>query len=79
MSVHILVVSIHSVILFQAFIDFLPKYIGMTRPEQEESMEKGEETDGEDTPMRIINGRQPGGEYFFRKINPDLVLPWRGR
>uniref|UniRef100_A0A4W6ER50 Acetylcholine receptor subunit beta n=1 Tax=Lates calcarifer TaxID=8187 RepID=A0A4W6ER50_LATCA len=27
----------------------------------------------------VFNGRQPGGEYFFRKINPDLVIPWRGR
>uniref|UniRef100_A0A8C6TJK5 Acetylcholine receptor subunit beta n=1 Tax=Neogobius melanostomus TaxID=47308 RepID=A0A8C6TJK5_9GOBI len=61
------------------FIDFLPKYIGMTRPEQEESVESGEEESGEDTPMRSYNGRQPGGEYFFRKINPNLVLPWRGR
>ncbi|XP_033839551.1 acetylcholine receptor subunit beta-like [Periophthalmus magnuspinnatus] len=61
-----------------AFIDFLPKYIGMARPEQEESVERGEES-GEGTPIRSYNGRSPGGEYFFRKINPDLVLPWRGR
>uniref|UniRef100_A0AAV2KPE1 Acetylcholine receptor subunit beta n=1 Tax=Knipowitschia caucasica TaxID=637954 RepID=A0AAV2KPE1_KNICA len=59
-----------------AFIDFLPKYIGMARPEQEESEEQGEES-GEATPIRSHNGRSPG-EYCIRKLNPDLVLPWRG-
>uniref|UniRef100_A0A3Q3X8U9 Uncharacterized protein n=1 Tax=Mola mola TaxID=94237 RepID=A0A3Q3X8U9_MOLML len=57
----------------KVFIHFLPKYIGMTRPKPEE------EVPNDDTPVRIFNGRQSGGEYFFRKINPDLVIPWRGR
>lgn len=57
----------------QVFIQFLPKYIGMTRPQQDE------EESCEDTPPTSFNGRVPGGEYFFRKINPDLVIPWRGR
>lgn len=61
----------------QVFIHFLPKYIGMTRPIQEELLETEESDD--DIPIRCFNGRQPGGEYFFRKINPDIVLPWRGR
>lgn len=58
----------------QVFIHFLPKYIGMTRPKEEEKEESSA-----DTPLQNFNGRQPGGEYFFRNINPDLVLPWRGR
>ncbi|XP_034092112.1 cholinergic receptor, nicotinic, beta 1 (muscle) like [Gymnodraco acuticeps] len=59
------------------FIHFLPKYIGMARPTPEEPMLK--EDSSNDSPNPFLNGRQPGGEYFFRKINPDLVLPWRGR
>ncbi|XP_077597861.1 cholinergic receptor, nicotinic, beta 1 (muscle) like [Stigmatopora nigra] len=59
------------------FIEFLPKYIGMTRPEPEEC--PSEEDSCHQTVTPGFNGRQPGGEYFFRKINPDLVLPWRGR
>ncbi|XP_035531612.1 cholinergic receptor, nicotinic, beta 1 (muscle) like [Morone saxatilis] len=61
----------------KVFIHFLPKYIGMTRPNPEEPLLKEESSD--DTPIQSFNGRQPGGEYFFRKINPDLVIPWRGR
>ncbi|XP_076581044.1 cholinergic receptor, nicotinic, beta 1 (muscle) like [Chaetodon auriga] len=61
----------------RVFIHFLPRYIGMMRPNPEEPLLKKESSD--DTPLRIFNGRQPGGEYFFRKINPDLVIPWRGR
>ncbi|XP_040039172.2 cholinergic receptor, nicotinic, beta 1 (muscle) like [Gasterosteus aculeatus] len=61
----------------KVFIHFLPKYIGMTRPNPEEPLL--EEESSEDSPIRGLNGRQPGGEYFFRKINPDLVAPWRGR
>ncbi|CAB1439931.1 unnamed protein product [Pleuronectes platessa] len=60
----------------RVFIHFLPKYIGMMRPNPEEPMSK--EPD-EDTPIQSFNGRQTGGEYFFRKINPDLVMPWRDR
>ncbi|KAG7495946.1 acetylcholine receptor subunit beta-like [Solea senegalensis] len=59
------------------FIHFLPKYIGMMRPNPEEDVVKKEPND--DTPMRSFNGRHPGGEYFFRKINLDLVIPWRDR
>uniref|UniRef100_A0A674P2S0 Acetylcholine receptor subunit beta n=1 Tax=Takifugu rubripes TaxID=31033 RepID=A0A674P2S0_TAKRU len=58
----------------KVFIHFLPKYIGMTRPKLEEHDDTSEEE-----PIRSFNGRQPGGEYFIRKINPDLVMPWRSR
>ncbi|XP_034532448.1 cholinergic receptor, nicotinic, beta 1 (muscle) like isoform X2 [Notolabrus celidotus] len=61
----------------KVFIHFLPKYIGMARPNPEEPLL--EEESNEDTPNPSYISRQPGGEYFFRKINPDLVLPWRGR
>uniref|UniRef100_A0A668RMF0 Cholinergic receptor, nicotinic, beta 1 (muscle) like n=1 Tax=Oreochromis aureus TaxID=47969 RepID=A0A668RMF0_OREAU len=61
----------------KVFIHFLPKYIGMMRPKPEEPL--FEEESADDTPIQSYNGRQPGGEYFIRKINPDLVLPWRGR
>lgn len=60
--------------LSQVFICFLPKYIGMTRPKLEENDDTSEEK-----PIRSFNGRQPRGEYFIRKINPDLVMPWRSR
>ncbi|XP_061664331.1 cholinergic receptor, nicotinic, beta 1 (muscle) like [Syngnathoides biaculeatus] len=59
------------------FIHFLPKYIGMTRPGPEEPVLKEDPRDP--APAPSFNGRRPGGEYFFRKINPDLVVPWRGR
>uniref|UniRef100_A0A3Q0S9S7 Acetylcholine receptor subunit beta n=1 Tax=Amphilophus citrinellus TaxID=61819 RepID=A0A3Q0S9S7_AMPCI len=61
----------------KVFIHFLPKYIGMMRPKPEEPLL--EEESAGDTPIQSYNGRQPGGEYFIRKINPDLVFPWRGR
>ncbi|XP_029942096.1 cholinergic receptor, nicotinic, beta 1 (muscle) like [Salarias fasciatus] len=61
----------------KVFIHILPRYIGMMRPNPEEPMLEDESSD--DAPTRGFNGRQPGGEYFFRKINPDLVIPWRGR
>ncbi|XP_034020074.1 cholinergic receptor, nicotinic, beta 1 (muscle) like [Thalassophryne amazonica] len=57
----------------KVFIDFLPKFIGMMRPIPQGPVLKDE------TPIRTFNGWHPGGEYVFRKINPDLVLPWRGR
>ncbi|XP_053198980.1 cholinergic receptor, nicotinic, beta 1 (muscle) like [Scomber japonicus] len=60
----------------KAFIHFLPKYIGMVRPNPEEPLLKEEK---DTMPIHGFSGRQPGGEYFFRKINPDLVIPWRGR
>ncbi|KAF7229803.1 cholinergic receptor, nicotinic, beta 1 (muscle) like [Nothobranchius furzeri] len=60
------------------FIHILPKYIGMMRPKPEEPMLE-EESEKENTSTQNFSGRQPKGEYFFRKINPDLVLPWRGR
>lgn len=59
--------------ILQVFIQFLPKYIGMTRPQQDE------EESCEETPPTNFNSRVTGGEYFFRKINPDLVIPWKGR
>ncbi|KAM6949306.1 cholinergic receptor, nicotinic, beta 1 (muscle) like [Aplochiton taeniatus] len=60
----------------KVFIHFLPKYLGMQRPNPEEPPE---EAQSDDTPLQSIDGRRPGGEYFFRQINPELVLPWRGR
>ncbi|XP_060887553.1 cholinergic receptor, nicotinic, beta 1 (muscle) like isoform X2 [Labrus mixtus] len=62
----------------RVFIHFLPKYIGMMRPNPEEPLSEEEES-SEEKPVPSYNSRQPGGEYFFRKLNPDLVLPWRGR
>ncbi|XP_028834136.1 cholinergic receptor, nicotinic, beta 1 (muscle) like isoform X3 [Denticeps clupeoides] len=60
----------------KAFIHFLPKYLGMVRPHPEEPLQ---EEAGNDTPLSRLDMRRPGGEYFFRKIDPNLVLPWRGR
>jgi len=50
----------------------------MTRPNPEEPLLE-EESAEDSIPIQGFSGRQPGGEYFIRKINPDLVLPWRGR
>ncbi|XP_046905044.1 cholinergic receptor, nicotinic, beta 1 (muscle) like [Hypomesus transpacificus] len=61
------------------FIHFLPKYLGMQRPETEERPAEEEEEPSNDTPLQSIGGRRLAGEYLFRKINPELVLPWRGR
>ncbi|KAL2079061.1 hypothetical protein ACEWY4_024805 [Coilia grayii] len=60
----------------KTFIHFLPKYIGMQRPHPEEPLE---EEPREDTPPSYMDCRRPGGEYFVRKIDPELVAPWRGR
>ncbi|KAG7465311.1 hypothetical protein MATL_G00175040 [Megalops atlanticus] len=60
----------------KVFIHFLPQYLGMQRPRPEEPLE---EELREDTPLARIDGRRPGTEYFIRKINPELILPWRGR
>ncbi|XP_056156144.1 cholinergic receptor, nicotinic, beta 1 (muscle) like [Lampris incognitus] len=60
----------------KVFIQFLPKYIGMEKPHQEGSVAVAESNDN--IPVPSFNGRRPAGEYFFRKINPDLVLPWKG-
>lgn len=49
----------------------------MTRPEPEEPASS--EESNEDKRVPAFNGRQPGGEYFVRKIDLDLVVPWRGR
>ncbi|KAJ8337773.1 hypothetical protein SKAU_G00367390 [Synaphobranchus kaupii] len=60
----------------KVFIHVLPKYLGMQRPHPEEPLE-AEPIEG--TPMYNMDGRRPGTEYFTRKINPELVLPWKGR
>ncbi|RVE60685.1 hypothetical protein OJAV_G00183610 [Oryzias javanicus] len=63
----------------KVFIHILPKYIGMMRPKIEDPLLEEEESSEDSSTPRGFGGRHPGGEYFFRKINPDLVLPWRGR
>ncbi|KAJ8389287.1 hypothetical protein AAFF_G00121520 [Aldrovandia affinis] len=60
----------------KVFIHFLPPYLGMQRPHPEEELEEGP---SEGTPLSQTDERRPGTEYFIRKINPELVLPWRGR
>uniref|UniRef100_A0AAY4BKZ8 Acetylcholine receptor subunit beta n=1 Tax=Denticeps clupeoides TaxID=299321 RepID=A0AAY4BKZ8_9TELE len=54
----------------KAFIHFLPKYLGMVRPHPEEPLQ---EEAGNDTPLSRLDMRRPGGEYFFRKIDPNLL------
>lgn len=62
----------------QVFINFLPPYLGVLRPHPEESVQKEEPK--EDPPIaRVDYNLRPGGEYFIRKINPELIAPWRGR
>ncbi|CAL8241547.1 unnamed protein product [Merluccius merluccius] len=65
----------------KVFIDFLPKYIGMTRPQTEEpeEWEKEKESTDVDRPLRPLDGRRPGGEYFIRNIDPDRIPPWTDR
>ncbi|KAG9346609.1 hypothetical protein JZ751_006920 [Albula glossodonta] len=60
----------------RVFIHFLPQYLGMQRPHPEEPLE-GDTT--EDTPLSYMDGRRPGTEYFIRKINHEVIMPWRGR
>ncbi|XP_023652318.1 cholinergic receptor, nicotinic, beta 1 (muscle) like isoform X1 [Paramormyrops kingsleyae] len=60
----------------KVFIQFLPPYLGMKRPHAEEPLE---EECKQDTPLSCPDSRRPGGEYFARNINPELVRPWRRR
>lgn len=63
--------------ILQVFINLLPRYLGVLRPQPEEPVE--DETK-ESIPLGYLDqGLRPGGEYFIRKINPELVMPWRGR
>ncbi|KTG07131.1 hypothetical protein cypCar_00000039 [Cyprinus carpio] len=58
------------------FINLLPHYLGVLRPQIEEPVE---DEPKENIPLGCLDkGLKPGGEYFIRKINPELVLPWRG-
>ncbi|XP_058637409.1 cholinergic receptor, nicotinic, beta 1 (muscle) like isoform X3 [Onychostoma macrolepis] len=60
----------------KVFINLLPRYLGVLRPQTEEPVE---DEPKENIPLGCLDkGLKPGGEYFIRKINPELVLPWRG-
>ncbi|KAG5853326.1 hypothetical protein ANANG_G00072010 [Anguilla anguilla] len=64
----------------KVFIDLLPKYLGMQRPRPERPLEAEPREDTPTShPMSNMDGRRPGTEYFIRKINPQLLLPWKGR
>uniref|UniRef100_A0A3B4C9A6 Cholinergic receptor, nicotinic, beta 1 (muscle) like n=2 Tax=Pygocentrus nattereri TaxID=42514 RepID=A0A3B4C9A6_PYGNA len=64
------------IIVNYVFINFLPPYLGMFRPHPEEPVD---EEPNEDQPQGHTDRTlKPGGEYFIRKINPELVMPWRG-
>uniref|UniRef100_A0A8B9KW36 Acetylcholine receptor subunit beta n=1 Tax=Astyanax mexicanus TaxID=7994 RepID=A0A8B9KW36_ASTMX len=62
----------------KVFIDFLPPYLGMFRPQTEETTEEEEAEEQQPHGGHIDHTRRPGGEYFIRKINPELVMPWKG-
>ncbi|XP_059380933.1 acetylcholine receptor subunit beta-like isoform X2 [Carassius carassius] len=60
----------------KVFINLLPRYLGVLRPQIEKPVE---DEPKESIPLGCLDkGLKPGGEYFIRKINPELVLPWRG-
>ncbi|KTF74360.1 hypothetical protein cypCar_00017288 [Cyprinus carpio] len=60
----------------KVFINLLPRYLGVLRPQIEKPVE---DEPKESVPLGCLDkGLKPGGEYFIRKINPELVLPWRG-
>ncbi|RXN21504.1 acetylcholine receptor subunit beta-like protein [Labeo rohita] len=60
----------------KVFINLLPRYLGVLRPQMEDPVE---DEPKETIPLGCLDkGLKPGGEYFIRKINPELVLPWRG-
>ncbi|TRY72920.1 hypothetical protein DNTS_011395, partial [Danionella cerebrum] len=61
----------------KVFINLLPHYLGVLRPQPEEVEE--EERPKETVSLGCLETSiRPGGEYFIRKINPELVTPWRG-
>ncbi|TSN12273.1 Acetylcholine receptor subunit beta [Bagarius yarrelli] len=61
----------------KVFINFLPPYLGVLRPRPEEPVQNAEPK--QDSPTaRFDHNLRPGGEYFIRKINPELIAPWRG-
>ncbi|XP_017328240.1 cholinergic receptor, nicotinic, beta 1 (muscle) like [Ictalurus punctatus] len=61
----------------KVFINFLPPYLGVLRPHPEEPVQLEEPK--EDPPnANVVYNLRPGGEYFIRKINPELIAPWRG-
>uniref|UniRef100_A0A671SSR0 Acetylcholine receptor subunit beta n=1 Tax=Sinocyclocheilus anshuiensis TaxID=1608454 RepID=A0A671SSR0_9TELE len=60
----------------KVFINLLPRYLGVLRPQIEEPVE---DEPKESIPLSFLDkGLKPGVEYFIRTINPELVLPWRG-
>ncbi|MBN3318849.1 ACHB protein, partial [Atractosteus spatula] len=59
----------------KVFIHILPRYLGIQRPRPEEPLE---ETTKKDAPSQSMDGR-PTDQYFIRKINPELIIPWNGR
>nr|XP_015195943.1 PREDICTED: acetylcholine receptor subunit beta-like isoform X1 [Lepisosteus oculatus] len=59
----------------KVFIHILPRYLGIQRPRPEEPLE---ETTKNDAPSHSMDGR-PTDQYFIRKINPELIIPWNSR
>ncbi|XP_030635118.1 cholinergic receptor, nicotinic, beta 1 (muscle) like [Chanos chanos] len=59
----------------KVFIHFLPRYLGVLRPHPEEPLV---DKPSDDMPPSRLDGLRPGGEYFVRKIKPELIMPWRG-
>ncbi|MBN3303039.1 ACHB protein, partial [Amia calva] len=57
------------------FIHTLPRYLGMQRPRPEDPLDQPPKKENSSRP----SDRRPADEYFIRKINPELILPWNSR